>query len=72
MIIGLLSTVSAMITAAGTTTAASPWWQKQPPVKEISMRTLSGVTGFLVISITSAAAAAIYQGYPFGIGSYWN
>ncbi|MDD5461126.1 MAG: hypothetical protein PHG00_05780 [Methylococcales bacterium] len=69
MITGLLSTGCAIIGAVLAAMALSLPLAIFRPVNEIALRILSGLAVFMLIAILTAGLAALWQNYPFGVGS---
>jgi hypothetical protein len=72
MITGLLSTGSAIISGALTAMALPLPLGMFRPAHEVALRTLPGLAVFVLIAILTAGLAALWQNYPFGVGSLWR
>jgi hypothetical protein len=70
MITGMLSTGSAIIGGVLTAMAPSLPLAIARTVNEVAVRTLLGLTVFLLTAVMTAGLAALWQNYSLGVGSF--
>ncbi|MBW6453504.1 MAG: hypothetical protein K0A92_06950 [Methyloprofundus sp.] len=68
MLTGVLATGLAIL--VGVFIAMMPLWQISGAIKQVSVRTVLGLSAFFVMAIVAAILAAIVQHYPLGISQY--
>ena len=69
MITGIFSTSLAFIASVWAATTSLPITYQQPVI-EVTIRTLFGIMVFMLEAILTAGFAALWQGYPLGVGYY--
>ncbi|MDD2660294.1 MAG: hypothetical protein PHY54_11560 [Methylococcales bacterium] len=70
MATGIFSTGSAIISSVLTAMASSSALAMYRSVNEVAVRTLGGLTVFILVAILTAGLAALLQNYPLGTGGY--
>lgn len=69
MITGILSIGGAIIASLWATTISLPVNTEQKVIKVITLRIIFGTMVFILLASFIAGLAALWQGYPLGIGS---
>jgi len=70
MLTGIFSTGLAIISGVLTAMAPSLPLAIHRPVNEVAVRTLLGLTVFVLVAILTAGLAALWQNYSLGVGSF--
>lgn len=70
MITGVLATGLPIISGVLTAQAPSLPFVRYRTVNEIAVRTLLGLTVFVMMAMLTAGFAALWQNYPFGVGRF--
>ena len=70
MITGIFSTGLAIISGVLTAMVPSLPLAIDRPVNEVALRTLLGLTVFVLVAILTAGLAALWQNYSLGLGSF--
>lgn len=70
MLTGIFSTGLAIISGVLTAMAPSLPLAIHRPANEVAVRTLLGLTVFVLVAILTAGLAALWQNYSLGVGSF--
>jgi len=70
MIIGLLSVGTAAIAGLWTSIIPISLFSRQHPVNQVLIRTLTGITVFVVVATVTASISALWQTYPMMVTIY--